>query len=68
MQLISGFDAQDKRIDDFKDDMNRHLDRLTNEVSELRKLTHSISDRVSRNEGAINSIQKQIQAAGIPSP
>ena len=60
------FDAQDKRIDDFKDDMNRHLDRLTNEVSELRKLTHSISDRVSRNEGAINSIQKQIQAADIP--
>ena len=62
------FDAQDKRIDDFKDDVNRHLDRLTHEVSELRKLTHSISERVSRNEGAINGIQKQIQAADVPLP
>ena len=62
------FDAQDKRIDDFKDDVNRHLDRLTHEVSELRKLTHGISERVSRNEGAINGIQKQIQAADVPSP
>lgn len=38
------FDAQDKR-----------LDLLTNEVSELRRLTVSIIERVSRNEGQIDS-------------
>ena len=73
-RLDSLKDSVNQRIDDLKDDMNqrfntmdKRLDRLTDEVSELRKLTVGIGERVSRNEGAINSIQKQIQAADTPS-
>ncbi len=69
------FDAQDKRTDNLEANMNRRFDaqerrfdRLTDEVSELRKLTVSISERVSRNEGEIDVIREQIQAADKPSP
>lgn len=40
------FDAQDRRIDDLKSDMNRRLERLIDEVLELRKLTVGIIERV----------------------
>ena len=62
------FDAQDRRIDDLKSDMNRRLDRLTNEVLELRKLTVGIIERVSRNEGEIDVIREQLQIADKPAP
>ena len=62
------FDAQDRRIDDLKADMNRRFDRLTDEVFELRKLTVSIIERVSRNEGEIDVIREQLQTADKPAP
>ena len=62
------FDAQDQRIDNLEADMNRRFDRLIDDVSELRKLTVGISERVSRNEGAIDVIREQIQTADKPSP
>jgi predicted nucleic acid-binding Zn-ribbon protein len=58
------FDAIDQRFDA----MDKRIDRLTEEVSELRRLTVSISERVSRNEGQIDVIREQIQAADTPSP
>ena len=45
------FDAADQRFDA----QDERLDLLTNEVSELRKLTVSIIERVSRHEGQIDS-------------
>ena len=62
------FDAQDRRIDELKADMNRRFDRLTDEVLELRKLTVSIIERVSRNEGEIDVIREQLQIADKPAP
>ena len=69
------FDAQDRRIDDLKADMTRRfdaqderLDRLTDEVSELRKLTVGIIERVSRNEGEIDVIRDQLRTADKPAP
>jgi TolA-binding protein len=69
------FDAQDRyinqrfdTIDQRFDAMDKRIDRLTEEVSELRRLTVSISERVSRNEGQIDVIREQIQAADTPSP
>ena len=62
------FDAQDRRIDDLKSDMNRRLDRLTDEVLELRNLTVGIIERVSRNEGEIDVIREQLQIADKPAP
>ena len=76
------FDAQDKRIDNLEADMNRRFDaqdkrfdaqdkrfdRLTDDISELRKLTVGISERVSRNEGEIDVIREQMQTADKPSP
>ena len=62
------FNAQDRRIDDLKADMNRRFDRLTDEVFELRKLTVSIIERVSRNEGEIDVIREQLRIADKPAP
>ena len=69
------FDAQDRyinqrfdAIDQRFDAMDKRIDRLTEEVSELRRLTVSISERVSRSEGQIDVIREQIQAADTPSP
>ena len=49
------FDAQDQR-----------LDRLADEVVELRKLTISIGERVSRSEGQIEIIREQIKTVDAP--
>lgn len=69
------FDAQDQRIDGLEAGMNQRFnaqdesfDRLTGEVAELRKLTVSIGERVSRNEGQIDVITQQLQTADAPSP
>ena len=69
------FDAQDKYIDQRFDavdqrfdDQDRRLDRLTDEVSELRKLIVGLSERVSRNEGEIDVIRQQLQTADAPTP
>ena len=68
-ELISQrFDAQNRYINQRFDAMDRRIDRLTEEVSELRRLTVSISERVSRNEGQIDVIREQIQASDTPSP
>ena len=75
-------DAQDKRLDAQDRLINQHfeavnqrldghdkrLDRLTDEVSELRRLTVGISERVSRNEGEIDVIREQLRIADTPSP
>ena len=58
------FDAVDQRFDA----MDKRIDRLADEVSELRKLTVSIGERVSRNEGRIDVILDQMRAADTPSP
>ena len=57
-------DAQDKRLDSH----DKHFDRLTDEVSELRRLIIGISERVSRNEGEIDVIREQLRIADTPSP
>ena len=57
-------DAQDKRLDA----QDKRLDRLTDEVSELRKLTVGISERISRSEGEIDIIREQLRIADTPSP
>ena len=69
------FDAQDKRIDDLRAEMNqrfdaqdKRLDLLTKEVSELRRLTVSIIERVSRNEGQIDFLREQLQTVDAPAP
>lgn len=62
------FDGQDQRIDDLEAGMNRRFDQLTSEVAELRKLTVSIGERVSRNEGQIDVILQQLQTADAPAP
>ena len=75
-KLISQrFDAQDRYInqrfdavDQRFDAVDKRIDRLANEVPELRKLTVSISERVSRSEGRIDVILEHIQAADTPSP
>ena len=58
------FDAVDQRFDA----MDKRIDRLADEVSELRKLTVSISERVSKNEGRIDVILDLMRAADTPSP
>lgn len=56
------FDAQDRRFDA----QNQRLDRLADEVAELRKLTISIGERVSRSEGQIEIIREQIKTVDAP--
>ena len=58
------FDAVDRRFDA----MDKRVDRLADEVSELRKVTVSIGERVSRNEERIDVILHQMRAADTPSP
>ena len=58
------FDAVDRRFDA----MDKRVDRLADEVSELRKVTVSIGERVSRNEERIDVILDQMRAADTPSP
>ena len=58
------FDAQDKYINQRFDAVDQRLERLENDVSELRK----ISDRVSRNEAQIDGIRQQLQTADAPPP
>ena len=48
--------------------VNQRLDRLTDEVSELRRLVVGIGERVSRNEGEIDVIREQLRIADTPSP
>lgn len=66
--IILAFAALVTILDQRFDAMDKRIDRLTAEVSELRKLSVSISERVSRNEGQIDVIREQIQAADTPSP
>ena len=56
------FDAQDKHFNQRFDAVDQRLEVLENDVSELRKL----SDRVSRNEGQIDAIRRQLQTADAP--
>ena len=58
------FDAVDQRLDGHA----KRFDRLTDEVSELRRLIVGIGERVSRNEGEIDVIREQLRIADTPSP
>ena len=76
------FDAQDRLIDQRFEAVNqrfeavnqrldghdRRFDRLTDEVSELRRLIVGISERLSRSEGEIDVIREQLRIADTPSP
>ena len=65
------FDAVDQRfdaVDQRFDAMDKRVDRLADGVSELRKVTVSIGERVSRNEERIDVILDQMRAADTPSP
>ncbi len=73
--ITQRFEAMDKAINQHFnavghrfDNTDERLDRLTDEVSELRKLTVGISERVSRNEGQIDVIKQQLQTADAPAP
>ena len=75
-RLISHrFDAQDRLINQQFEAVNhrldaqdKRLDHLTDEISELRRLTVGISERVSRSEGEIDVIREQLRIADTPSP
>ena len=54
------FDAIDQRFDG----IDGRIERLSGDVSELRKLI----DRVSRNEGRIDTVTQQLQAIDAPAP
>lgn len=54
------FDAMDQRLKA----VDQRLGRLETDVSELR----SLSDRISGNEGRIDQLAEQLQAAPTPSP
>ena len=65
------FDAVDQRfdaVDQRFDAVDQRFDSLTSEVSELRKLTASIAERVSRNEGQILIIREHLQTVDAPAP
>ena len=62
------FDAQDKYINQRFDAVDQRFDALENDVTELRELIVSTSERVSRNEGQIDVIRQQLQTADAPSP
>ena len=70
-EINQRFDAQDKymnqrfnAVDQRFNTQDRRIEDLAKDISELRKL----SERVSRNEGQIDVIRQQIQAADAPSP
>ncbi len=74
-EMNARFGDVNLRIDDLRDDMNKRfeavnerLDSLTGEVSELRKLTVSITERVSRNEAQIDLITERLQPAPTQGP
>ena len=57
------FNAVDQRFDTIDERFNavdQRFDSLTSEVSELRKLTARITERISRNEGEIDVIPKKL--------
>ena len=54
------FDAMDQRLEA----VEQRLGRLESDVSELR----SLRDRISRNEGRIDQLAEQLQAAPTPGP
>ena len=58
------FDATDERIEG----VEQRLDRLTDEVSELRILVSGVNERVSRNEGQIEVMREQLQTVDAPEP
>ena len=75
-EMNQRFDAVDQRFDDLRSEMNqrfdavdqrfdvveRRLERLETQVSELR----AFGERISRNEGRIDLLTEQLQA--IPTP
>lgn len=67
-QQFEGVNRHFEAIDRQFEAVNQRLDRLTNEVSELRRLVVGISERVSRNEGEIDVIREQLRIADTPSP
>lgn len=63
------FDAQDQRFDaqgQRFDAQGQRLDRLADEIVELRRLTISIGERLSRSEGQIEIIREQIKTVDAP--
>ena len=56
------FNAMEKHTDQRFDFVDQRLDRLTTEVSELRKF----GERISRNEERIDIIRQQLQTADAP--
>ena len=70
-EMNTRFDAQDKymnvrfdSVDQRFDTQDQRLQRLEDDVAELRML----SERVSRNEGQIDLIRQQLQTADAPAP
>ena len=56
------FDAQDKYMNQRFDAQDKRFDRLTDEVSEIRRL----SDRITRNDLRLDIIEQQLQTADAP--
>ena len=67
-QHFEGVNRQFEGVNRRLDGHDKHLERLTDEVSELRRLTVGISERVSRSEGEIDVIREQLRIADTPSP
>ena len=66
--LNQRLDAQAQLMNQRFDAQDRRLDRLADEVSELRRLMVGIAERVPRNEGEIDVIREQLRIADTLSP
>ena len=69
--ITQHFNAVDQRfssVDRRFDDQDKRIERLFDEVSELRKLMTGIIERVSRKEGEVDVIREQLRIVDTPSP
>ena len=61
--------ARSSSINDNRlDAQDEHYGRLTNEISELRRLIDGISERASGIEGQLYAISERLRIANTPSP
>ena len=58
------FNAQDKYMSQRFDIQDKRLDGLTDEVSQV----HRLSDRVTRNDMRLDTVEQQLQTADAPAP
>lgn len=58
------FDAQEKYMSQRFDVQDKRLDGLSDEVSQV----HRLSDRITRNDMRLDEVEQQLQTADAPAP